>query len=663
MSFSQEQSVLIISEDLSFCSYISDHLTETGFKVILSHDDDHALEIFRNLHPYAVLTDLKSSKIDGLKILRLIKKQASVPVIIAASASEIGSSLEKIQNYGGDIILKPVKPKLLLKWFNPADFSEKQTTDDNIIVNMVGRIHSANDLDELFETVYAACMQLSDAQYGLLHSYDKESKKLNIVQPLDEKFLISSSVLTGNDEWVIPNWVFFNRKPLDIQLGKAAPEMEADLYRCSAISALSMFFDAGNEIAGIITLFWGDNKKNVTPDIASNLRMVLYQAGVAYNNIVHVATVNQKLDELMLVSTYSEKLMGLVDKYDVIRSLFETSFRYFPIDIVAFLSVQRRSHEFLFWSRGIAEEKTIRDICKETVTRFNDAVKARINDQRVRIRKLPQQELLCENIIKKISFNYVIPVCWEDIKFGAVYFGASKELSNVHEKKAMLMSLVSQTRIALNNSKLYSDMKENYIRTIKALAIAVDAKDTYTHGHSENVMNIAEEIAREMGIDEKGIGIIRDAGLLHDIGKIGIPGYILNKPGPLTYEEFNGIMKTHSTLGANIVKEVPFLYDLHKLILYHHEHYDGGGYPENLRGEQIPVGARILHVADAFEAMTSNRPYRSSLGRKEALKRLIENSGKQFDPIVINAFLRLAAKKGWIEIDESNKIPSKETSV
>jgi HD-GYP domain-containing protein (c-di-GMP phosphodiesterase class II) len=155
-----------------------------------------------------------------------------------------------------------------------------------------------------------------------------------------------------------------------------------------------------------------------------------------------------------------------------------------------------------------------------------------------------------------------------------------------------------------------------------------------------------------MGLDEKGIGIIRDAGLLHDIGKIGIPGYILNKPGPLTYEEFNGIMKTHSTLGANIVKEVPFLYDLHKLILYHHEHYDGEGYPEKLKGEQIPLGARILHVADAFEAMTSNRPYRSSLGKKEAIRRLIENSGKQFDPTVIKAFLRIAEKKGWIDWQE-----------
>jgi putative nucleotidyltransferase with HDIG domain len=224
-----------------------------------------------------------------------------------------------------------------------------------------------------------------------------------------------------------------------------------------------------------------------------------------------------------------------------------------------------------------------------------------------------------------------------------------KDLQEKHEQLTLLSSIVSQTRIALTNSKLYNDMKENYIRTIKALAIAVDAKDTYTHGHSENVMNIAEEIAHEMGLESRKASSIRDAGLLHDIGKIGIPGYILNKHGSLTYEEFNGIMKTHSSLGANIVKDVPFLQDLYRLILYHHENYDGSGYPEGLKGEMIPLGARIIRVADAFEAMTSNRPYRTSLGKKEAIKRLKDGINAEFDPDVVDAFLRVAKKKKWVE--------------
>jgi putative nucleotidyltransferase with HDIG domain len=253
------------------------------------------------------------------------------------------------------------------------------------------------------------------------------------------------------------------------------------------------------------------------------------------------------------------------------------------------------------------------------------------------------------NIVLPLGFKYAVPIVGEAFDYGGLFFGAMKDLPARHEQLTLLSSIVSQTRIALTNSKLYNDMKENYIRTIKALAIAVDAKDTYTHGHSENVMNIAEDISREMGVESKKGSSIRDAGLLHDIGKIGIPGYILNKHGSLTYEEFNGIMKTHSSLGANIVKDVPFLQDLYKLILYHHENFDGSGYPDGLRGEMIPLGARIIRVADAFEAMTSNRPYRNSLGKKEAVKRLKDGSNGEFDPDVVDAFLRVAKKKKWLE--------------
>lgn len=653
MSFVHEHLVLIISEDLSFCTLISSHLDKMGMKVMLSHDQNHAIDTFLKFHPHIILTELYSPRIDGLKILEQLKQQSSVPVLLTATASEIGDSLERIQLYGGDYILKPVTAELLyrriLSLLTPGPF-----IDDKNLATMIGSIHSAHDTGKLFESVYSACLEISRAQFGLLHIYNKETGALLIVQPKDRSQTMHS-VLSGNDEWAIPSWVFFNKRMIEVRLGEAHPEMETDLYRCKAVRALSVPFFSDGEILGILTVFWNDISTSSNEKLISNIQTVLYQAVLAYNNIVQVTTVNQKLDELMLVSNYSEKLMGLVDKHDIIRSLFETTFRYFSIDITGFLVIQKRSHEFLYWSRGLIEEKHIRDICKDTVDCFSQMTAVRIQEQRVRIRKLPQPENNSTAIIKQLSFSHVIPVCWDDHKFGAVFFGAVKELNNEQEKLTMLMSLVSQTRIALNNAKLYSDMKENYIRTIKALAIAVDAKDTYTHGHSENVMNIAEEIAREMGIDEKGIGIIRDAGLLHDIGKIGIPGYILNKPGPLTYEEFNGIMKTHSTLGANIVKEVPFLYDLHKLILYHHEHYDGGGYPEKLKGEHIPLGARILHVADAFEAMTSNRPYRSSLGKKEAIRRLIENSGKQFDPAVIKAFLCLAEKKGWGDWQEKTE--------
>lgn len=294
----------------------------------------------------------------------------------------------------------------------------------------------------------------------------------------------------------------------------------------------------------------------------------------------------------------------------------------------------------------------VEGIISDTVDHYTESTGIDVKKKRISSYKMEIDKVESTLDEYKPGFVHVIPLVWDDYNFGALYFASFCEFANPDDKKALLDSLVNQTRIALTNAKLYSQMKENYIRTIKALAIAVDAKDTYTHGHSENVMNIGESIAKEMDLDEDTIGLIRDGGLLHDIGKIGIPGYILNKPGPLTDDEYNGVMKTHSTLGANIVRDVPFLKELHTLILHHHEHHDGNGYPSGLKGDEVPIGAQILHVADAFEAMTSDRPYRKSLGKKEAMKRLKAESGRQFSPRVIDAFFSMAEQKGWMNEDE-----------
>jgi len=168
-------------------------------------------------------------------------------------------------------------------------------------------------------------------------------------------------------------------------------------------------------------------------------------------------------------------------------------------------------------------------------------------------------------------------------------------------------------------------------------------------------MEIAEELALEMKeFDAHRVAVIRDAALLHDIGKIGIPGNILNKTGALTFDEFDLVVKKHSAMGANIVKEVPFLNELYKLILHHHEHFDGSGYPSGLKGDAIPLEARLLHVADAFDAMTSDRPYRSSLGNKEAIRRIVADSGKHFDPAIVSVFLKVVERKGLL--DEKEKV-------
>ncbi len=176
--------------------------------------------------------------------------------------------------------------------------------------------------------------------------------------------------------------------------------------------------------------------------------------------------------------------------------------------------------------------------------------------------------------------------------------------------------------------------------TIRALALAVDAKDHYTHAHSDRVSRFCVAAARRMGITESdALRQIELAGVLHDIGKIAIPDAVLSKTTKLTSQEYNQLVKTHVRVGAQIVGNVSGLERVAAAILHHHERYDGGGYPDGLRGEAIPLTSRLVAVADTFDAMTSDRPYRKALSHQVAFAELKKCCGTQFDPDVVAAFV------------------------
>lgn len=191
--------------------------------------------------------------------------------------------------------------------------------------------------------------------------------------------------------------------------------------------------------------------------------------------------------------------------------------------------------------------------------------------------------------------------------------------------------------------KLYIDLKSSYLETVQALSRALEAKDPVTSGHAERVSQYSVSIAHQLGLSQAKIDIIMYAGLLHDIGKIGVADSILQKPGKLTQQEYNAI-KEHSSIGSDILRDIDFLRDASKIIRYHHERYDGQGYPDGLGGEQVPIESYILGVADAFDAMTNDRPYRKALTIEAARDVIKEQAGRQFHPRVADAFVKIFDK-------------------
>ena len=188
-------------------------------------------------------------------------------------------------------------------------------------------------------------------------------------------------------------------------------------------------------------------------------------------------------------------------------------------------------------------------------------------------------------------------------------------------------------------------LEYSYRETISAASAAIDARDTYTAGHSKRVADIACKISRELELNDSQIKCIELAALFHDIGKIGIPDNILNKLGGLDEEEFEKI-KMHPILGYKILENIEFFSSMLPSILYHHERPDGKGYPEGLIGDEIPLGASIIAIADTYDAMTSDRPYRKALSHEFAVEEIRKKSGVQFKKEVVEAFFRIASMKG-----------------
>lgn len=191
--------------------------------------------------------------------------------------------------------------------------------------------------------------------------------------------------------------------------------------------------------------------------------------------------------------------------------------------------------------------------------------------------------------------------------------------------------------LTLSKNTLLNDLRELFFTTIKSISSALDAKDTYTHGHSHRVTLFSLIIAQEMGLEDSYIEEIETAGLLHDIGKIGVPEDILCKPGKLTDEEYE-IIKQHAGRAKKILDSIPSLRHVSEWASCHHERWDGRGYPNKLEGEGIPLPARILAVADTYDAMTSNRSYRKGLPHEVAAEEIKNCSGSQFDPQMIEIF-------------------------
>lgn len=239
----------------------------------------------------------------------------------------------------------------------------------------------------------------------------------------------------------------------------------------------------------------------------------------------------------------------------------------------------------------------------------------------------------------------------EDI-FAGKSLGADDYITKPVTTRELLAAV--RARIQRSDELMLAQLKAAYKQSLFVLANAIERRDAYTHAHMRRLNAYARMIAEELNWEREQIEDLEFGAILHDIGKIYIPESVLQKEGKLSDEEMED-MRKHPEVGAHMIKDIPYLAPAAPMVLYHHERWDGEGYPEGLSGEQIPMGARVLAVADAFDAMTSNRPYRSALPAEVAYQEILNCSGAQFDPQVVDA-MKACWESGQIKeiLDQNN---------
>lgn len=321
------------------------------------------------------------------------------------------------------------------------------------------------------------------------------------------------------------------------------------------------------------------------------------------------------------------------------------------IDKVINLLKAERGFIMLVSSDGNLDVKVARNIEKQTIKSqdFNvstNIIKNVVGDKKPILSSNamddPRLDAFASVSLHSIRSILCVPMLTRDRVIGVIYVD-NRIKSGVFKKDDLqLLNAISyHAATAIDNARLYANLKF----AVKALANAIEARDSYTRGHVERVSHYAVEIARELGLSKDEISDLEISSILHDVGKIGVPDTILRKAGPLSPQE-RQIIEKHTLQGNAIVEPIDLSTRIKEGILYHQERYDGSGYPENLKGDRIPLFARILGVADAYDAMCSDRPYRKARPTEEAVAELRKFAGIQFDPAVVKAFLRVLERTG-----------------
>lgn len=639
--------ILVIDDDPVVCEIVTETLKKHGY-IADSAKSGKDVSVYLSAKTYPiVLCDILLPDTNGLELMASIKDMnPDTFVILFTGHASVDLAKEAIRQGAYDFITKPFSDAEIIEAVQRAEneqrtnFSEITYTELRIlheltVNNRITKETRKESLDRFGEKTAQSFgadslrIYLRNERTGTMLEKAVDKGKGDFADEVTWYFLASRTMQSGGEVLLDPT-----------------DASNTDMSGTSA-SFMGTVIPTDEENLGVILAGRSGKRDRFKTRDLKLLALYAAQLGNQLQNLRMTEELlfnNKELEKINLVTSgFSSSLEVSSSVSTIARGLRD----FIPFDVIGlFISLENGSpYHYVLSNQAIPGERVFASIEKQLAKslgrKLTGELMMGIRSETFVGEKIKTYENPPEFTVTNLDDYGKI--------HGWMIMGSWQGRTHLLPSSRFIPILLRHATSAMCNSLQHRENQSNYLETITALAQTVDAKDKYTHFHSRNVTAYTLALADRLGISGEERNDLWNAALLHDIGKIGIPEGILNKPGKLTSEEYE-IIKTHPVKGCSILKPIKAFKNLLPAIRHHHERYDGRGYPDGITARNIPMAARILTVADSFDAMTSNRIYRESPGEEYALEQLASNSGTQFDPNLARVFSEIIAARPHLDI-------------
>ncbi|MGV8122437.1 MAG: HD domain-containing phosphohydrolase [Candidatus Xenobiia bacterium LiM19] len=527
---------------------------------------------------------------------------------------------------------------LINQYYTDKLASLKHLQEISALYKVVKSLNSSLSLKEVLGKVLQSSTELLGASNGsiMLVEADSPCLKIFVAYGLDEDIIKNTRVqigegISGKVAQTGISELIMKEDRRSTSAGKRRKNQSSSI--CVPLSVQGQNF-------GVLNISESIDKKNFTRKDMEFLEIIASSAAVAINNAKLYEGLRKKVQEQATLLYIGNAISSSLNPDTVLQEVLDKSIKLLDAQKGSLMLIDEDTHELRIANAcGLSW-----DIINNTRIKIGEGIAGSVAAEGLPLLLRKGEKVAQSQSNKRFEQLYSavsVPVTIKDKVIGVLNISDHvKGEDFTKEHVALLQMFATQAAIAIENSRLHRELKELFVGSVKALINAIEARDPYTKGHSIRVTHYSSKIAQALKMDQEEIDNIQYAALLHDIGKIKVQDEILLKQGKLTKEERLEIQE-HPSYGAIIMKPVKAFQRILPFLYYHHEMYAGSGYPQKLKGDSIPVESRIIAVADSFDAMTSDRPYRNALSIDEALNELQINSGTQFDPQIVDVFVKL----------------------